>query len=124
MDDSYARLIALLYHRANAAECGSARLQDLGLEQLGSGIAANNALRLPSPSRFRLGDIVMLADSSADEDGLDLRLYLLREQQLGQALLANFFDHKVAKYNNWASLISAGRFNGRGGWGSEPNDVA
>lgn len=124
MDDSYAKLIALLHHRANAAEYGSARLQDLDPERLGFGIAANNVVTLPSPSLFRLGDIVMLADSNVDGDGLDLRLYLLREQQLGEVLLANFFDHKIIKYNNLASSVSAGQFNGRGGWESEPNGVA
>jgi hypothetical protein len=117
LDAAYSRVLALLYHEANADDYGS-----LGgaLEQLGLAITADNTVRLPSHSLFRLGDIVMLVDPEEDEQELELRLYSLEEQDLDTALWIDLPAHKMSKYNDYASTLAAGRINGRRGWQPEP----
>jgi hypothetical protein len=117
LDAAYSKVLALLYHEANADDYGS-----LGgaLERLGLAITASNTVRLPSHSLFRLGDIVMLVDPEEDEQELELRLYSLEEQNLDTALWTDFFAHKMFKYNGYASRLAAGRINGRRGWQPEP----
>jgi hypothetical protein len=113
LDAAYSRVLALLYHRANADDYGS-----LGgaLELMGHAITANNTVRLPRHSLVRLGDIVMLVDLEEDEQEVELRLYSLEEQDLDKALWTDFSAHKMFKYNGYASRLAAGRINGRRGW--------
>lgn len=117
LDAAYSKVLALLYHKANTDDYGS-----LGgpLEHLGHAITADNTVRLPSHSLFRLGDIVMLADPEEDEQGSELRLYSLEEQDLDTALWTDFFAHEMPKYNDYANRLAAGRINGRRGWQPEP----
>jgi len=113
LDTAYSNVLALLFHEANADDYGS-----LGgaLEHLGLAITANNTIDLPIHSLFRLGDIVMLVDPKEDEQGLELRLYSLKEQDLDKALWTDFLAHKITKYHSYASRLAAGKFNGRNGW--------
>lgn len=115
LDAAYSRVLALLYHEANDDDYGS-----LGgaLERLGLAITADNTVRLPSHSLFRLGDIVMLVDPAEDEPGL--RLYSLEEQDLDTALWVDIPAHRMPRYNDCASTLAAGRINGRRGWQPEP----
>jgi hypothetical protein len=119
LDAAYSKVLALLYHEANADDYGS-----LGgaLEHLGLPITANNTVHLPRHSLFRLGDIVLLVDSEEDEQELELRLYSLEEQDLDEALWTDFSAHKMFRYNGYASKLATGRINGRRGWQPEPTD--
>jgi hypothetical protein len=115
LDTAYSKVLALLYHKANSDDYGSVVLS---LERLGLNITGKNTFNLSSLSLFRLGEMIMFADSREDqeEEGLDLRLYQLKDKTLDQGLWADLPAHKMAVYNTHASELAAGRFNGRSGW--------
>jgi hypothetical protein len=117
LDAAYTRVIALLYNEAKIGDYGSL---SGALGRLGCAVTANNTVQLPRHSLFRLGDIVMLVDAEEDEEGLDLRLYSLKEQDLDAALWTDFFAHEMTKYNDYASTLAVGKINGRRGWQPEP----
>ncbi|OCK99460.1 alpha/beta-hydrolase [Cenococcum geophilum 1.58] len=116
-DDAYIRVLLRLIQKTDAAGAPAPTNRFLGFAQRGS---SKPRQQLPPLSLHALGTLIVLRDANADaadpEAEEELRAEVLRPQELGTLLFANFFAHKMNSYLEGVGRVARGEVNGKSGW--------
>ena len=116
-DDAYIRVLLRLIQKTDTAGAPAPTNRFLGFAQRGS---SKPRQQLPPLSLYALGTLIVLRDANADAADLEaeeeLRAEVLRPQELGTLLFANFFAHKMNSYLEGVDRVARGEVNGKSGW--------
>ncbi|KAH8702864.1 Alpha/Beta hydrolase protein [Phaeosphaeriaceae sp. PMI808] len=115
-DDAYIRILLQLLQKPIAIATDS--ISTSRLFSSTQRASAKPRQDLPPLSLYALGTLIVLRDANADVDDAkeDFQAHVVRQQELGSLLFANFFEHKMDEYLVGVDRVACGEVNGKRGW--------